>query len=188
MWTLPLHTKLHITRHFAAYRFASVSFSINTFCAFKFLFSYPVSVRPASKSTPPRSILPEIQKADLELAKRFFTRKEYDFIAGQQGSGRKDEMFFRLWTRKKKSHLPVPLYPSSTELPRSAPPVSSFQLKIEAKEEPKKEPKKEPKEEPKEEAKKEAKEEPKKEPKEEAKEEPKKEPKKELKKEREQEG
>ena len=42
----------------------------------------------------------QIQKADLELAKRFFTRKEYDFIAGQQGSGRKDEMFFRLWTLK----------------------------------------------------------------------------------------
>ena len=42
----------------------------------------------------------QIQKADLELAKRFFTRKEYAFIAGQQGSGRKDEMFFRLWTLK----------------------------------------------------------------------------------------
>lgn len=40
------------------------------------------------------------QKADLDLAKRFFTRKEYDFIVGQQGSTRQDEAFTRLWTLK----------------------------------------------------------------------------------------
>lgn len=42
----------------------------------------------------------QVQEADLALAERFFTRKEYDFIAGQQGRRRQDEAFFRLWTLK----------------------------------------------------------------------------------------
>ena len=42
----------------------------------------------------------QVQQADLALAQRFFTRKEYDFIAGQQGSERQNEAFFRLWTLK----------------------------------------------------------------------------------------
>ena len=42
----------------------------------------------------------QIQQADLALAQRFFTRKEYDFIAGQQGSEEQNEAFFRLWTLK----------------------------------------------------------------------------------------
>lgn len=42
----------------------------------------------------------QIQQADLALAERFFTRKEYAFIAGQAGRERQDEAFFRLWTLK----------------------------------------------------------------------------------------
>ncbi len=42
----------------------------------------------------------QVQQADLALAQRFFTRKEYDFIAGQQGSEQQNEAFFRLWTLK----------------------------------------------------------------------------------------
>lgn len=42
----------------------------------------------------------QVQKADLALAEKFFTRKEYAFIAGQQGRERQDEAFFRLWTLK----------------------------------------------------------------------------------------
>lgn len=42
----------------------------------------------------------QVQKADLDLAERFFTRKEYDFIAGQPGREQQDEAFFRLWTLK----------------------------------------------------------------------------------------
>lgn len=41
-----------------------------------------------------------IQKADLALAERFFTPKEYAFIAEQKGRERQDEAFFRLWTLK----------------------------------------------------------------------------------------
>lgn len=42
----------------------------------------------------------QVQQADLALAQRFFTRKEYDFIAGQRGSEQQNETFFRLWTLK----------------------------------------------------------------------------------------
>ncbi len=42
----------------------------------------------------------QVQKADLDLAEHFFTPGEYEFIAGQQGSTRRDEAFTRLWTLK----------------------------------------------------------------------------------------
>ena len=42
----------------------------------------------------------QVQLADLALAQRFFTRKEYEFIVGQQGRRQQDEAFFRLWTLK----------------------------------------------------------------------------------------
>ncbi len=42
----------------------------------------------------------QMQRVDLALAERFFTRKEYAFIAGQQGRERQDEAFYRLWTLK----------------------------------------------------------------------------------------
>ena len=42
----------------------------------------------------------QVQPADLALAQRFFTPKEYDFIAGQQGREAQDTAFFRIWTLK----------------------------------------------------------------------------------------
>lgn len=42
----------------------------------------------------------QMQEADLALGERFFTRKEYAFIAGQQGKEGQKEAFFRLWTLK----------------------------------------------------------------------------------------
>ncbi len=42
----------------------------------------------------------KVQKADLNLARCFFTQREYDFIAGQQKGRQQDEAFTRLWTLK----------------------------------------------------------------------------------------
>lgn len=42
----------------------------------------------------------QMEQADLALAERFFTRKEYAFISGKQGSERQEEAFYRLWTLK----------------------------------------------------------------------------------------
>lgn len=42
----------------------------------------------------------QVQKADLELAEKFFTPGEYTCIVGQREGKQQDEMFYRLWTLK----------------------------------------------------------------------------------------